>query len=107
VANAGHSANAPLNYRRAPWQTALILVSAGWLSLPLMASTATETTARPAASWCAYLSGDWGIDCSYHTFEQCREFISGVGGYCSPNPYAVFVEERRGYGKRRAFKRYR
>jgi hypothetical protein len=72
-----------------------------------LASTATETSARPPAPWCAYLSGDWGIDCSYHTFEQCREFISGVGGYCSANPYAVSVEQRRGYGKRRAAKRYR
>jgi hypothetical protein len=96
-----------VSYAEATRHTPLMLVLAGFLSLPLMASSATDTAARPPAPWCAYLSGDWGIDCSYHTFEQCREFISGVGGHCSANPYVVLVEERRGYGTRRASKRYR
>jgi hypothetical protein len=78
------------------------------LAFPLLLTCASQdAVARPPAPWCAYLSGDWGIDCSYRTFEQCREFISGVGGYCSLNPYLAFVGERPGYGKRRAPKQPR
>ena len=73
--------------------------------LPVL--TAKEAAAGPPLPWCAYLSGGWGVDCSYYTFEQCREFISGVGGYCSLNPYVAFVEEQPGYSKRKASKRPR
>ena len=79
------------------------------LALPLLALALTheQAAARPPSPWCAYLSGGWGVDCSYHTFEQCREFISGVGGYCGANPYVTFVEEPPGYGKWRPPARYR
>ena len=78
------------------------------LVLPLVLTlTSEQAAARPPLPWCAYLSGGWGVDCSYYTFEQCREFISGVGGYCGANPYVAFVEEAPGYGKRRPRARYR
>ena len=65
-------------------------------ALPLVLTVSPdEAFARPPAPWCAHLSGDWGIDCSYHTFEQCREFISGVGGYCAANPRVILIEDRR------------
>jgi len=65
-------------------------------ALPLVVAVSPdEAFARPPAPWCAHLSGDWGIDCSYHTFEQCREFISGVGGYCAANPRVILIEDRR------------
>ncbi len=32
-------------------------------------------------------SGSQG--CSYETLEQCREFVSGAGGYCATNPKLV------------------
>jgi hypothetical protein len=40
--------------------------------------------AAHAAPWCArYVTG--GTNCGFHTFEQCRETISGIGGSCTPN----------------------
>jgi hypothetical protein len=78
------------------------------LAFPLLlAPTREQAAARPPLPWCAYLSGGWGVDCSYYTFEQCREFISGVGGYCGANPYVTFIEEPPGHGKRRPRARYR
>jgi Protein of unknown function (DUF3551) len=48
------------------------------------------------APWCAYLGGFGGnFDCSYYTFEQCMATARGLGGYCSPNPYAVAQEPYR------------
>lgn len=54
------------------------------LALPLGAATASAQSGYP---WCAYYSTRGGMSCSFSTFEQCREEISGVGGMCSPNPY--------------------
>jgi hypothetical protein len=37
--------------------------------------------------WCAELSGDIGAsNCGFVTREQCMATISGIGGYCMPNP---------------------
>jgi Protein of unknown function (DUF3551) len=45
---------------------------------------------RQRAPWCAYLGGmGGGFECAYYTFEQCMETARGLGGYRSPNPYAV------------------
>jgi hypothetical protein len=40
-------------------------------------------------SWCAnYGTGlDGAINCSYTLFEQCRATVSGIYGFCTPNPY--------------------
>jgi hypothetical protein len=40
-------------------------------------------------SWCAnYGTGHGGgINCSYTSFEQCRATVSGIYGFCTPNPY--------------------
>jgi len=40
--------------------------------------------------WCAeYTGGALGgsSNCYFLTLEQCRATVSGVGGYCSPNPF--------------------
>ena len=41
-------------------------------------------------AWCALYSGS-GLggaqNCYFLTLEQCRAAVSGVGGYCSPNPF--------------------
>ena len=40
--------------------------------------------------WCAeYTGGALGgsSNCYFQTLEQCRATVSGVGGYCSPNPF--------------------
>jgi hypothetical protein len=61
----------------------LYSIAALILALPLGAAAASARSGYP---WCAYYSTRGGMSCSFSTFEQCREEISGVGGMCSPNP---------------------
>ena len=39
--------------------------------------------------WCAHYSGEGGngSNCYFMTLDQCRATISGIGGYCRPNPF--------------------
>jgi hypothetical protein len=41
--------------------------------------------------WCAQYGGiggdDAGTNCYFLTLEQCRAAVSGIGGYCVPNPF--------------------
>ena len=37
--------------------------------------------------WCAQYSGRGGSNCYFSTFSQCQQAVSGVGGYCSQNPF--------------------
>jgi hypothetical protein len=47
------------------------------------------TSARAQGAWCAEYSGmDGGTNCGFYTLQQCRAAISGVGGTCSPSPWA-------------------
>ena len=44
--------------------------------------------ARADGSWCAnYGTGHSGIDCSFNSMEHCRATLSGLSGFCAPNPY--------------------
>ena len=47
--------------------------------------------------WCAHYSGEGGggTNCYFMTIEQCRAAISGVGGYCGPNPFYTGPERLR------------
>lgn len=40
-------------------------------------------------AYCAeqYTSSGLIVRCQYDTIEQCRAFLSGLGGTCSPNNY--------------------
>jgi hypothetical protein len=38
--------------------------------------------------WCAYYDA-WAYNCGFTTLQQCLATISGAGGACRPNPYAV------------------
>jgi hypothetical protein len=65
----------------------------------LTASTAIAMTAAVAMfdtasadpyRWCAHYSGGMAggaSNCWFMTLQQCRATISGVGGYCAPNPF--------------------
>ena len=46
--------------------------------------------------WCAVYSGDMGggTNCGFVTIEQCRATISGIGGFCDPNPFYTGPAER-------------
>ena len=39
--------------------------------------------------WCAEYSGNGGggTNCGFFTIEQCRATVSGIGGFCQPNPF--------------------
>ena len=46
--------------------------------------------------WCAVYGGkDDGVsNCGFVTIEQCRATISGMGGFCEPNPFYTGPAER-------------
>ena len=41
--------------------------------------------AAPSYPWCTRYSNTAG-ECSFNTFEQCLETLSGIGGVCTSNP---------------------
>jgi hypothetical protein len=55
-------------------------------------TTASADRRRPPAPWCAFLGTLVGAsDCGYYTFEQCMATARGLGGYCTPNPWATYA----------------
>jgi hypothetical protein len=61
----------------------------------LDARTAAIADWRQPAPWCAFLGGQGGgYDCGYYTFEQCMATARGLGGYCVPNPSALWAPEQ-------------
>jgi Protein of unknown function (DUF3551) len=78
------------------------LAAAMWPFIPLLAgSDARAETEYP------YCQGRQGfISCGYATLAQCRETVSGDGGWCQANPYymarqAPAGEDRSGRRSRR------
>jgi hypothetical protein len=52
------------------------------------ASSLFSPGARAAESWCAnYGTGHSGSDCSFTSFAQCQATLSGLSGFCQPNPF--------------------
>src|SRR5262249_62238139 len=48
----------------------------------------STTGALADGSWCAnYGTGHSGINCTYTSQQQCLASVSGVYGFCTPNPY--------------------
>jgi hypothetical protein len=81
------------------------------LPLALALGVVTLGTASPAnaqGAWCAYYSGPaGGTNCGFYTLGQCRAAVSGIGGHCSPSPYARYYGgEPRPYRKPRRHYRY-
>jgi Protein of unknown function (DUF3551) len=64
----------------------ITLVLITFVALPLSTSAAR---AGGNGSWCAnYGTGlDGAINCSYTSQPQCLASVSGVYGFCTPNPY--------------------
>ena len=63
-------------------------------ALAVLIATSVADTARAVDyPWCADLGMDLGAtNCGFVTLEQCRAAISGIGGFCSPNPSYRAVE---------------
>src|SRR5262245_12371633 len=47
----------------------------------------SQTASAQPVAWCAAEQGWRSQTCAFYTFEQCRVFVIGTGGYCVPNPY--------------------
>ena len=59
-----------------------------FISLVALALCAPAARAGANGSWCAnYGTGHSGINCSYTSQQQCLASVSGVYGFCTPNPY--------------------
>jgi hypothetical protein len=51
--------------------------------------------AHAEGSWCAQYSGRaGGTNCGFHSFQQCRATVSGIGGFCQPNPFRAYDATR-------------
>jgi len=59
--------------------TAMLVAS---LSLDVTTPAATAANVYP---WCARYASTGG-ECSFDTFQQCLNTISGIGGGCTANP---------------------
>jgi hypothetical protein len=60
------------------------------LALTVIASALATDAAYAQGAYCAVNGGRDGYEnCGYFTFNQCRAAVSGVGGFCIPNPRAV------------------
>lgn len=57
------------------------------VALACLALSNIGITRADAAPWCADYS-DKSTNCGFTSFQQCQADISGVGGFCSPNPAA-------------------
>jgi len=74
----------------------------------LLPETASAQAARYYA-WCAHYSGGFsggGTNCYFRTRSQCLNTVSGVGGYCAPNPIyagAHYQERPRKYRRYREY----
>lgn len=52
----------------------------------LMTLALDAGTGAYAAKWCARYK-DGGTNCGFHTKQQCRDALSGNGGFCDINPH--------------------
>jgi hypothetical protein len=64
-----------------------VLIGVFILMLGGMALAQDRTTSEYCDPWCERDTEDGnGLDCSYHTFQQCLAAASGTG-YCYDNPF--------------------
>lgn len=74
---------------RGPVVRSVLVASALFAVTGASAPAQAQQQGDPYA-WCALYSGS-GLggaqNCYFLTLEQCRAAVSGVGGYCSPNPF--------------------
>jgi hypothetical protein len=68
----------------------IILIGLATLTMGLTVATDLAQAQRAPRPWClqAGRDGPGGglLDCTYHTWEQCRAAIGGGGDGCTDNP---------------------
>jgi hypothetical protein len=68
------------------------------LVLGLLLLTSPAHAQRDPYRWCAVYGGFYGggaTNCYFIHLWQCQQAISGVGGYCRPNPFYTGPDRRR------------
>ena len=60
------------------------------LLIGVIAGAAIDTARADQYHWCAAYGGseEGSYNCYFVTFQQCQAAVSGVGGFCMPNPSA-------------------
>lgn len=75
--------------------TLKVLAMAAALASGAALPAVLSTPAQAQGAFCAEQGGRGGYrNCGFYTYGQCRASVSGVGGFCYPNPQAGY--ERRG-----------
>lgn len=71
------------------------LLAATFIAAVTVVLLPTAGSADPY-KWCAVYGGDMGgaSNCGFVTIEQCRATVSGIGGFCEPNPFYTGPAER-------------
>ena len=59
------------------------------VALVVAAGTFADTAKADPYRWCAELTINRGgaSNCYFHTLEQCRATVSGIGGFCRLNTF--------------------
>jgi hypothetical protein len=63
----------------------LIPLAAAAVLAGFAASVTPAAAAAPVYPWCSRNAATGG-DCSFETFQQCLDYLNGVGGGCTDNP---------------------
>ena len=63
----------------------------GLAVITIMLPAGVELASAQPRPWCLQTGrggpGGGIPDCTYYTLQQCRATVSGIGGYCKPNPF--------------------
>ena len=61
----------------------------------IVVATLPGGEAKAVAAFCSY-GHEGKQQCSFNTWEQCRAFVSGNGGFCERNPHDPALWARAG-----------
>jgi hypothetical protein len=81
---------------------AILFGLAALAAVPAVDALSSTAQAYPVYAWCANYSGRGGTNCYFANLWQCQQAVSGVGGYCSQNP---FYGASAGYARARRYRR--
>jgi hypothetical protein len=59
----------------------------GPISIAIAAMLLAADADAASGRWCATYSRRGSENCGYATLDQCRAQVSGIGGWCRPNPF--------------------
>jgi hypothetical protein len=70
-------------------------ISAVFGAFAALAAMGTSASAEVQYPWCAeYRKPLDATNCGFVNYQQCRETVFGIGGYCYPNPAYHLPRER-------------